>query len=462
MEVGSELTMVRSKRVVLNSRTCPADIVIKGGKIVEILTDGRTSAQTPREKILDVGDLVVMAGIVDSHVHVNEPGRTDWEGYWTATKSAAAGGITTIVDMPLNSIPPTTTLENFQMKLQMARGQCFVDTAFWGGVIPGNQSALLPMIKAGVPGFKCFLIHSGVDEFPHVAEVDLEAAMAELQGTGCVLLFHAEKELERVNPPIHSEAPDPRDYTTFLNSRTDDMELEAIRIVIKLCFQYRVHCHIVHLSSAEAVPIIQEARKAGAPLTVETTHHYLSLAAEEIPTGATHYKCCPPIRGRCNQEKLWSALKAGIIDMVVSDHSPCTADLKRLETGDFMTAWGGISSLQFGLPLFWTAARQRGFTLHDTVNLMCKNTAKLCGIEDRKGSLAPGKDADLVVWNPDKEFEVKESIIYHKNKLTPYLGRRLYGEVFITIVRGNIVYLQGQFPTLPSGEHILVNANSAT
>uniref|UniRef100_UPI00398F4508 allantoinase, mitochondrial n=1 Tax=Pristiophorus japonicus TaxID=55135 RepID=UPI00398F4508 len=454
MEVGSQLSVVRSRKVVFDSRIGPADIIIEGGKIVAIHPEGITAPHTLTQQILDVGELVVMPGVVDSHVHVNEPGRTDWEGYWTATRAAAAGGITTLVDMPLNSNPPTTTLENFQTKLHAARGKCFVDTAFWGGVVPGNQSALRPMIEAGVPGFKCFLIHSGVDEFPHITEADLRAALAQLQGTGRVLLFHAERELEHVTPLLNN----PCDYTTFLATRPDEMEVEAIRTVIKLCLQYRVHCHIVHLSTAEALPIIDEARKAGALLTVETTHHYLSLAAEDIPNGATQYKCCPPIRTRNNQEQLWSALKAGKIDMVVSDHSPCTADLKLLQSGDFLKAWGGISSLQFGLPLFWTSAQRRGFTLQDTVNLMCKNTAKLCRIENRKGSLVAGKDADLVIWDPDREFEVREALIHHKNKLTPYLGHRLQGEIFATIVRGKIVYLQGKFSDKPLGEHILIDS----
>ncbi|XP_048397652.2 allantoinase, mitochondrial [Stegostoma tigrinum] len=453
MEVGSQLSVVRSRKVLLDSGICPAHIIIEGGKIVDIVPEGVTAPQGTSQQILDVGDLLVMPGVVDSHVHVNEPGRTDWEGYWTATRAAAAGGITTIADMPLNSIPPTTTLENFRTKLQAARDKCFVDTAFWGGIVPGNQSALRPMIKAGVPGFKCFLINSGVDEFPHVTEADLQPALSQLQGTGRVLLFHAERKLEHVTPQLNN----PRDYTTFLVTRPDEMEVDAIRIVIKLCLQYRVHCHIVHLSTAEALPLINEARRAGAMLTVETTHHYLSLAAEDIPEGATHYKCCPPIRARRNQERLWSALKAGKIDMVVSDHSPCTADLKLLQSGDFLKAWGGISSLQFGLPLFWTSARQRGFSLQDVVNLMCKNTARLCGLENRKGSLVVGKDADLVIWDPDREFEVKDASIHHKNKLTPYLGRRLQGEVFATIVRGKIVYLQGKFSDKPLGEHILIN-----
>ncbi|TNN74206.1 Allantoinase, mitochondrial [Liparis tanakae] len=268
MELGSTVVAVRSERVLLGDQVRPAVIVIKDGKIHQILSDSDFSGG----EVLDVGDSVVMPGIVDCHVHVNEPGRVSWEGFWTATRAAAAGGVTTIVDMPLNSIPPTTTVGNFQEKLHEAKGKCFVDTAFWGGVIPDNQLELRPMIQAGVAGFKCFLIHSGVEEFPHVTERDLHTAMAQLQGTGSVLL-----------------------------SRPDVMEMEAIRTVTKLCLQYQVRCHIVHLSSADPLELIQEARRAGAPLTVETTHHYLSLCAEDIPAGATQFKCCPPIRGSANQ-----------------------------------------------------------------------------------------------------------------------------------------------------------------
>ncbi|KAJ8277077.1 hypothetical protein GJAV_G00071240 [Gymnothorax javanicus] len=410
------------------------------------------SAVRHARKVLDVGNMLVMPGVVDCHVHVNEPGRTTWEGYWTATRAAAAGGVTTIVDMPLNSIPPTTTLSNFQEKMKAATGQCFVDTAFWGGVIPDNQLELQPMIQAGVAGFKCFLIHSGVDEFPHVTDADLHAAMKQLQDTGSVLLFHAEREVQQPS----GEDGDPSDYSTFLKSRPDIMELEAIKTVIELCQQYQVRCHIVHLSSAQPLEIINAARQAGAPLTVETTHHYLTLSAEDVPPKATQYKCCPPIRDRANQEKLWSALKAEQIDMVVSDHSPCTPDLKKLESGDFIEAWGGISSLQFGLPLFWTFASQKGFSLADVVRILCQKPAQLSCLDKQKGSLIPGYDADLVIWDPEKEFEVQEENIHHKNKLTPYIGFKLRGEVHATIVRGRIVYKQGSF-SQPLGKHLLVS-----
>lgn len=452
MEVGSEVSIIRSTRVVVNDVICPADVVIQNGKIVEISAI-KLRSRNIKEKVLDVGNQLVMPGIVDSHVHVNEPGRTEWEGYWTATRAAAAGGITTVVDMPLNSIPPTTTLENFETKLEAAQDNCFVDVAFWGGVIPGNQNELYHMIQAGVSGFKCFMIHSGVEEFPHVTDRDLHDAMAQLQDTESVLLFHAEKEIHQKRAELDA---DPCEYDTFLNSRPDVMEAEAVKRVTDLCLQYDVRCHIVHLSSADTLDIIEAARQAGAPLTVETTHHYLTLAAEHIPPGATHFKCCPPIRSKENQEKLWEALKDGRIDMVVSDHSPCTADLKLLQDGDFMKAWGGISSLQFGLPLFWTASQRRGLSVKDVIQLMCQNTAKLAGLEDRKGSLTKGKDADIVIWDPDKEFEVKEDLIHHRNKLTPYLGFRLHGEVYATIVQGKLVYLKGRFSPRPLGELLLV------
>uniref|UniRef100_A0A8C4S5L2 allantoinase n=1 Tax=Erpetoichthys calabaricus TaxID=27687 RepID=A0A8C4S5L2_ERPCA len=454
MEAGMAVKVLKSQRVVLGQEICSASIVLKDGKIQDIVKDSDKN-KLHLGQAMDFGDLVIMPGVIDSHVHVNEPGRTDWEGYWTATRSAAAGGITTIVDMPLNSIPPTTSLRHLQTKLQAAEGQCFVNTAFWGGVIPGNEQELRPMISAGVPGFKCFMIHSGVDEFPHVTEKDLHKAMAELQGTGSVMLFHAELELEDLKQTGKSKA-DPCEYSTFLDSRPENMEVEAVQQVCQLCLRYQVRCHIVHLSSAKALSITDAARKAGAPLTVETTHHYLNLAAEHIPRSATHFKCCPPIRSQVNQEKLWHALKEARIDMVVSDHSPCTVGMKKLGTGNFLEAWGGIASLQFGLPLFWTSAKKRGFSLQDIVMLLCQKPAELSSLASRKASLLPGYDADIVIWDPDKEYEITEECVHHKNKLTPYLGCKLHGEVIATIVAGKITYIKGQFAPEPPGQLLFV------
>ncbi|XP_013409934.1 allantoinase, mitochondrial [Lingula anatina] len=430
--------LVKGRRIVFEdgvvSEGC---IVIREGKI-EAVHRGENAPINEEEfqEVIDAGNQVVMPGIVDSHVHVNEPGRTAWEGYETATKAAAMGGITTIVDMPLNSIPPTTTLDAFKIKMEHAQPQCYVDVAFWGGVVPGNEMELRPMINAGIAGFKCFLIHSGVDEFPHVTTEDLHAAMKQLQGTDSVLLFHAEVETSDIPDSLGS----PEEYSSFLASRPPSMEYEAIKLVCNMCKTYRVPCHIVHLSAAAALPLIQEARGAGAPLTVETCHHYLNLEAATVPGKATQYKCCPPIRDARNQEILWQALGNGDIDMVVSDHSPCTPELKLLEKGDFLAAWGGIASVQFGLSLFWTGGSKRGFTLQDMVRLMCENTSKLAGLGDRKGKIRAGCDADLVIWDPEAMWKVAVPSIQHKNKITPYLDMALKGKVLKTILRGQVVY----------------------
>ncbi|XP_022085477.1 allantoinase, mitochondrial-like isoform X2 [Acanthaster planci] len=442
---------VKSRRVLLrdNGTIGPAVVEIVNGKIFRIVEGDKYSGPWDEAKDIDAGQYLVMPGIVDSHVHVNEPGRTEWEGYETATKAAAAGGITTIVDMPLNCIPSTVSLDAFRTKLIYAAEMAHVDVAFWGGVIPGNELELKPMIREGIAGFKCFLIHSGVDEFPHVTEDDLHKAMKELQGTDSVLLFHAEVETD-LQPDDNLTAPTA--YETFLKSRPKAMENEAIRLVAKLCLQYRVPCHIVHLSSAEALPIILDARKQGAPITVETCHHYLSLDAETVPSGATQFKCCPPIREHENQARLWSAVTSGDIDMIVSDHSPCTADLKLTQEGDFMKAWGGISSLQFGLSLFWTGSRNRGMHIHELVRLMCERTAQLAGLADSKGQLKVGMDGDLVIWDPEAEFQVTRDKIQHRNKLTPYEGKVLKGVVHKTLVRGQVVYDGGRHSGKPLGK----------
>ncbi|XP_020643137.3 allantoinase, mitochondrial isoform X1 [Pogona vitticeps] len=457
LEVGSEVMYLRSNRVVLDHTVGPAEIVISGGKIVDVLPKKKRD-RLSGEKMLDVGDLVVMPGIIDPHVHICEPGHPSCEGFTDVTKAAAAGGVTTVVDMPLDCCPPTTSLSALHSKLQSAKGQCHIDVAFWGGIAPGNQAELLPMLKAGVPGFQCFLMATGVDGFPHVGLHDLHMAMNELQDTNCVLLFHAEQE-----PSQSMHIPkDTTEYSTFLSSRPDTMEVEAILTIAELCLQYMVPCHIMNLSSAEALPIIKDAHQKGAPITVETTHHYLSLTAECIPPGGTYYKCCPPIREKRNQEMLWAALRETEIDMVVSAHTPCPRDLRDLTSEDFLKAKAGIASLQFGLPLFWTSAKSRGFSFHDLVQLMCKNPAILSRLEDRKGSLSPGMDADLVVWNPEAEFQVNGDVILHKNKLTPYLGFQLCGTVFATLVRGRLVYLNGKIAPKAQGDLLITERKMST
>lgn len=434
--------IIRSRRVVLPEGVSPASVHIAAGKIVRI---GEWDDVPTDANLTDAGDSVVMPGNVDAHVHVNEPGRTEWEGYQSATRAAAAGGVTTIVDMPLNSIPPTTTLAGFEEKIAAADGQCTVDVAFWGGVVPGNTGELAPLMTRGVRGFKCFLIHSGVDEFLHVTESDLALAMPEIARLGTVLLVHAE-----VAGPIDDAAAslvghNPREYNTFLRSRPRESENEAIALMIRLCRETGARVHIVHHSSSDALPMLRAARGEGLPLTVETCPHYLTFASEEISDGATHFKCCPPVRERENREKLWEAVADGIIDMVVSDHSPCTPALKLQDTGDFMEAWGGISALQFGLPVMWTNLKKRGFGLTDLTRLMSVAPAKLAGFDDSKGKLAVGFDADIVIWNPEEKFTVVPELIQHRHKLTPYSGMELFGKIKAAYVSGQKVFKNGRF-----------------
>jgi allantoinase len=408
---------IRSNRVVLPDGIRPATIVIEGERIAAI-------ENGPADQ--DYGDLVIMPGLVDSHVHVNEPGRTEWEGFETATRAAAAGGITTIVDMPLNSIPATTTLAALEIKQRALEGKCHVDVALWGGVVPGNTRELRAMLEAGAAGFKCFLVHSGVDDFPNVNEAQLREAAKELAPTGAPLLVHAELE-EFLGPPPGI------DYQSYLASRPNAAEDRAIELVIRVCRDTGARMHIVHLSSASALRLLEHAK--GLPLTAETTTHYLHFEAEAIPDGHTEYKCAPPIRERSNRESLWGALRSGLLDIVVSDHSPCTPHLKQ---GDFQTAWGGISSVQFVLPVTWTNAKARGFTIEDVARWCCSSTARLAALE-HKGSLEIGKDADFTIWSPEESFVVTEDIIEHRHKVTPYLGANLEGVVKDTWVRGTRV-----------------------
>jgi len=441
--------IIRSQRVVTPESIEPASMHIRAGVIAAL---GSWDEIPENVSLVDAGDAVVMPGIVDAHVHVNEPGRTEWEGFATATRAAAAGGVTTLVDMPLNSIPPTTTTDGFAAKLAAAKGQCWIDVAFWGGVIPGNTPELKPLLDAGVRGFKCFLIHSGVDEFPNVSEAELLEAMPEIARTNSVLLVHAELPEAIEIAAEKLKGANAQDYQTFLKSRPRASENEAVALMIRLCRETGAHIHIVHHSSSDVLPLIKAARAEGLPLTVETCPHYLTFAAEEIPDGATEFKCCPPVRERENREKLWAALADGTIDMVVSDHSPCTPNLKLLETGDFLEAWGGIAALQFSLPAMWTNLQQRGFGLRELTRWMSAAPAKLAGLDNRKGRLAVGCDADVVIFQPEKEFKVVPEIIEFKNKLTPYAGMDLRGVVEATYVRGVKVYEQGKFGEKATGE----------
>ena len=413
-----------------------ASIHIEDGKIAAIRDyDSVAPAILPA---IDYGDLALMPGIVDSHVHVNEPGRTEWEGFDTATRAAAAGGVTTIVDMPLNSIPPTTSVEALRIKAGAMRGQIRVDTGLWGGAVPGNAGELRAMIEAGALGFKCFLVDSGVPEFGWLDERGLREALEALAGTNRPLLVHAE-----LGEHLHEAEGDPRSYARYLASRPRDAENAAIALVAKLATN--THAHIVHLSSADALPFI------GGNVTAETTPHYLYFASEDIPDAAPEYKCAPPIRERDNREKLWRALQERRLLAIVSDHSPCTPHLKHLGEGDVQRAWGGISSLQFSLPVIWTAARRRGFTLRDIGTFMSEGPAKLANLDHRKGKLAPGYDADIIAFDPDARFVVDESIIHHRHKVTPYAGDELQGVVRATYVRGQKVWEDGAHIGTPIG-----------
>lgn len=366
IDVSSPDLIIRGRRVVLPDAIAPRSVHVRDGKIVSV-----TEYETIENgcELIDIDDdAVLMPGLVDTHVHINSPGRTDWEGFPSATRAAAAGGVTTLIDMPLNSIPPTTTLAGLEIKLNTARDQCFVDVGFWGGVVPGNTDELARMFAAGVVGFKCFLVPSGVDEFPHVPEEHLREAMPELTRLGAMLIVHAE-----LPGPIKISGAASADYQEFLRSRPRAAENEAIELMLRLSREFDTRVHIVHLSSAEALPMLREAQQAGVKITAETCPHYLHFAAEEIPTGATEFKCCPPIRERENREKLWEGLADGTIDMIVSDHSPCPGAMKLRESGDFVNAWGGIASLQLRLPVVWTEARRRGFSLLDLAKWLCRS-----------------------------------------------------------------------------------------
>ena len=416
---------VRARRVVLPDGERAATVHTDGGAITAVT--GFDDA--PPRVVTLADDEVLLPGLVDSHVHVNEPGRTEWEGFASATRAAAAGGVTTVVDMPLNSVPPTTTVEALHAKRQAAEGQLAVDVAFWGGAVPGNVHQLRPLHEAGVVGFKCFLLDSGVPEFPPLDDAGLRWALTELAQFDALLIAHAEDaDAVAAAPP-----PDGASYPAFLASRPPAAEETAIGRLVAATRDTGARAHVVHLADADALPLLRAARAEGVRVTVETCPHYLIFAAEEVPDGDTAFKCCPPIRESRHREALWTALATGDVDLVVSDHSPCTPELKRLDVGDFGLAWGGIASLQVALPAVWTGARARGLRLAQLVAWMSAAPARLAGLP-RKGAIAVGRDADLVAFAPEERWRVGE--LLHRNPVTPYAGRELTGVVRRTWLRG--------------------------
>jgi allantoinase len=409
----------RARRVITPDGEIAAAVGVRDGRVAAIEPD----LDAPR--VIELGDdEVLLPGLVDTHVHVNDPGRTEWEGFETATRAAAAGGVTTIVDMPLNSLPPTVDVAALEVKRKTAQGRVHTDVGFWGGIIPGNLADLRGLHDAGVFGFKCFLLHSGVDEFPQVSPEEFTAALTELHNFGALTIVHAED--------AHTVTDAGPDYAGFLASRPRAAENIAITQVIETARRTGARAHVLHLSSAEALPLIAAAKRDGVAITVETCPHYLTFNAEEVADGATQFKCCPPIRDAANRELLWGGLRDGTIDLVVSDHSPCTPELKE---GDFATAWGGIASLQLGLPAVWTQARQRGHALTDVVRWMAQRPAEQVGLR-HKGRIVVGADADFCVFAPDDAFVVDRAKLHHRNPVTPYHGRPLAGVVRQTWLRG--------------------------
>lgn len=430
--------------VLVGDEIRPATVVVAGGRVDAVLPTG--SLVDAREQVLLPDDQVLLPGLVDSHVHVNEPGRTEWEGFASATRAAAAGGVTTLVDMPLNSVPPTIDVPALEAKRDAARGAVHVDLAFWGGAVPASLGGLRALHDAGVVGFKCFLVDSGVPEFPPLSWPEVDRALAEVAAFDGLLVVHAEDPEVLATAPV---AAGPS-YADFLASRPHQAEDVAVAALLDLAARHRARVHVLHLASGGVLPRLAEARAEGVAVTVETCPHYLTLAAEEIPDGRPEAKCCPPVREAAHRDALWAALTDGVVDAVVSDHSPCPPDLKRLDTGDLGGAWGGIASLQLGLPLVWTAARARDLPLPRVVRWMSTAPAAIAGLET-KGAIEVGRDADLVAFAPDEEFEVHPSRLHHRHPVSPYTGRRLAGVVHDVWLRGRRVVSGGRVAPGPGG-----------
>ncbi len=435
---------IYSKRTLIEDKLVPATLFIKDGKIKDIQNDKPSDTTN----LIDVGEDILMPGIIDPHVHINEPGRTDWEGFETATKAAAAGGITSLVDMPLNSAPVTTSVTAYQEKRNSTIRKLYVNCGFWAGLVPDNCQSLERLLDSGVLGIKAFLTHSGIDDFPNVTREHLEKAMPEIAKRNLPLLLHC--ELDEKHEGLQNLLKTPTSYNAYLNSRPRSWEDKAIEMVIDLCEKYNCRTHIVHLSSSNSIEQIIAGKKKGLPLTVETGQHYLYFNAESIPDARTEYKCAPPIREKENNEKLLDALLDGTIDFVGTDHSPAPPDLKEIDSGNFAKAWGGIAGLQFALPVLWTVVSKKGATVLDVSKWMSSNVAKFIGLNNVKGKIAIGYDADLTVWNPEEYFTVNEKNIQHRHKVCPYIGENLKGVIKKTIVNGKLVYDEGHFVNLPS------------
>jgi allantoinase len=440
-----------SRRVVTPEGIRPAAILVDGEQIEAVVPADQVPASA---QVHDFGEAAILPGLVDSHVHINEPGRTEWEGFETGTRAAAAGGYTMLVDMPLNCLPATTTVAALEAKREAARGKCRVDWAAWGGVVSDNQQHIGELAAAGAPGFKCFLVHPGIDGFTMVTEQELRAALPHVARTNLQLLAHAELPGPVDAATAELANADWRSYATYLKSRPDEAELSAIRLLLSLCREFKFRLHIVHLATCQALPVLKAARAKGLAVSVETCPHYLHLTAEDTANGATLRKCAPPIRSRENRGELWRALGEGLIDMVVTDHSPCPPSMKQLDDGSFKTAWGGIASLSMALPVMWTEASRRGFTLSDIARWMAGGPARLAGCQARKGRLAAGYDADFAVFDPDTEFVVTPELLHHRHRVSPYIGEKLRGVVKATYLRGNAVYANGEFLGGPNGREI--------
>lgn len=439
--------VVRGRRVVTPRGVGPGAIGIDGGKIAAVEELDAVGAGVPVE---EAGDLVVLPGLVDSHVHVNEPGRADWEGFATATRAAAAGGVTTLVDMPLNSIPATTTVAALAAKRAAAAGQLSVDVGFWGGVVPGNLAELEPLHRAGVLGFKAFLVDSGVDEFAATPLAELELAAAEIARLGSVLLVHAELA-EHLGEAPPSGRPERRRHAAWEASRPPRSESEAIAALAEIVRRTGCGVHVVHLTSNAGLARVRAARHAKLPLSAESCPHYLHFASEEVPDGGTAWKCAPPIRGAGERDALWGGLDDGSIALVASDHSPSPPSRKALDSGDFFDAWGGIASLELALPATWTAARQRGFGVERLAAWMSAAPARLAGLDARKGAIAAGYDADLVLFDPEAAFTARGALLHHRHPTTPYEGRTLRGVVRRTFLRGRRIFVDGDSASALTG-----------